>query len=129
MPNKATIMKELKRRVINTNEPIDERVYDQARLTVRPLREQVRDGTMMWAGRINKTLGTNLMSVEIGLENLGVCRTNQCRSYGTLANDDEVCHRCQCHGKDLHTLVRLTYTKCPAGLWNNKERNDARQSN
>ena len=75
-------MRELKRQGVNTSEPIDAGVYDDARLAVRPVHEQLRDGTKMLAGRVNKTMGWYQVPVEVGRANLKVCRGNKCGSYG-----------------------------------------------
>ena len=118
--NQARIIAELQRRGIDPTKPVEPSDYDAARLAIRSTTEKIADGSRMVRARVEKRIGLKQVSENQAKSNLETCRSNECGSYGRLANGAEVCHRCNCTGKDLHNKARRKGEECPAGLWGNK---------
>lgn len=94
--------------------------YDKARQAIRSIPELVADGSKMARARVEHRLKIMQVSEEQAAQNIETCRENRCGSYGRLATGVEVCHRCNCMGKDLHNKTRRRGERCPADLWSNK---------
>lgn len=124
MNHERGVIKELQRRGFDPSEPdsVPKAVYDEVRMRVRSLGEKIVDGTKMMRARTEERLGINEVEEVWALANLAQCRKNECGSHGTLDNGDDVCHRCNCHGKDLFIKTRRANEHCPAEppYWDNR---------
>jgi hypothetical protein len=119
MNRQVDIIRQLQRMGKDPSGPIDQADYDKARLAIRKNSEIAKDAARMFRARTEKMVRLMQVPDSKAIENLTVCRSNECGSYGRLSNGLEVCHRCNCTGKDLHNKAANRREKCPAGLWDN----------
>lgn len=120
MNEQATIIRVAQARGLDVSE-LSEKEYHKLRLEIRTTKEIIEDGQAMLMGRAKVALNVGLVPIKKKAENLTKCRSNRCGSYGTIAGGSiEVCHRCNCTGKDLNNKTALATEYCPAGEWDNR---------
>lgn len=105
---------------IDPSLPVPPEAYAKAALAVRTPKEIVTDGSRLVRAHTARALRILQVEPKQATENMAVCQRNECGSYGTLANGDPVCHRCNCSGKRLAMKTKTKGEVCPAGLWSNK---------
>lgn len=121
MNHQAAIIRAASRRGKDPTE-LSKREYNALRIEVRTRAEVASDGFKMALGRVQETFKILRVSDAQKDGNLGTCRTNQCGSFAVLADGTEVCHRCNCGGRDLENKAASIYEHCPAEppLWDNR---------
>lgn len=119
MNRQLDVIRQLQKMGVDPSSEVSPQDYDKARLAIRTKSDIIRDGVRVGRARAEAKIGLKQVTEERAVSNLDICRSNKCGSYGKLRGSVEVCHRCNCMGKDLHTKARSSREKCPAGLWDN----------
>lgn len=96
--------------------------YRVLSLKIRTAQEIREDGIAMAMGNFNSAIGRKIVPEEVRESNLVICRMNICGSYGHIdGGSTEVCHRCNCIGRNLTIKAEQESESCPAGLWDNSK--------
>jgi hypothetical protein len=93
-------------------------VYTRLSLRIRTAPEIVKDGAKMVSSRVRTGAGFRVPLAQAE-HNEKVCRANTCGGFGVIGQDRPVCHKCNCHGKNLLSKWRDPRESCPEKLWDN----------
>lgn len=93
---------------------LNESEYRALSIQVRTPDALRRDVLRASTARIKSWVRVGVVSGKVKSVNLKICRANPCGSYGRLQGRIEVCHRCNCTGKNLNSKTEQRTEHCPA---------------